>query len=296
MRSALAAASNDAIVSRSLTARDWILAGVIVAVGVLLGGLARRVVQRAAGHPDDEQAAADTIGRFVRAALFTIALMYALGVIGLRLGPLVGALGIGGLAIAFAGQSILANVLSSFILQLRRPFRRGDQVAVAGGEGILEHINLRTVTLRTYDGERVMVPCAEVLSNPITNHTAHGRRRTTLTLGVSYAADLEESLGVVSTAVAATDGVLPRPVPEVRVQEFGESGVTIAVRFWHAPDSDTLWRVRSAVAVGVKRALDRAGIEIPFPQRVLRFAGDGEPGWRSDVVPTASAEASSNGH
>ncbi|HEX2699116.1 MAG TPA: mechanosensitive ion channel family protein [Acidimicrobiales bacterium] len=291
MRSLVAAASNDAIVSRSLTARDWIVAGVIVVVGGVLGAVVRRVVERAAGHPEDDDAAAEAVGRFVGAVLMTVAMVYALGVIGLRLGPLVGALGIGGLAIAFASQSILANVLSSLILQLRRPFRRGDQVAVCGGEGILEHVNFRTVVLRTYDGERVMVPCAQVLSNPITNHTAHGRRRTTLAVDVSYAADLEKALEAVGDAVRTTEGVLARPAPQVHVQEFGESGVTMAVRYWHAPDSDTLWRVRTDVALAVKRALGEAGIEIPFPQRVLRFATDGEPGWRTEVGATAAPEA-----
>src|SRR5918911_169522 len=97
--------------------------------------------------------------------------MYSLSVLGVRLGPLVGALGIGGVALAFAAQTILANFLGSIILQLRRPFRRGDQIATAGCEGTVEDVNFRTVVLRTFDGERVLVPCSQVLSNPITNHT-----------------------------------------------------------------------------------------------------------------------------
>lgn len=282
--------SNEAIVSRSLTAGDWIAAGAVVLVGLILATVVRKVVERAAGHEEEEGAAAEVVGRFVGTALVGIALLYALGVIGLRLGPLVGALGIGGLAIAFAGQSILANVLSSMILQLRRPFRRGDQVVVAGGEGSLDHINLRTVVLRTYDGERVMVPCAQVLSNPITNHTALGRRRTTLSVGVSYGADLDDVLSLLLEVLHDVDGVLAKPVPEVRVEEFGESGVAIAVRFWHAPDMATFWRVRSDVAVAIKRALDGAGIEIPFPQRVLRFATDAETGWRHEEARHSSSE------
>lgn len=175
MRLVLAAEPNEAIVSRSLTAGDWIAAAAVVVVGVILAAVVRRVVERAAGHEEQEEeggAAAEAVGRVVGTALAGVSLLYALGVVGVRLGPLVGALGIGGLALAFAGQSILANLLSSIILQFRRPFRRGDQVAVSGGEGTLDHINLRTGVLRTYDGERVMVPCAQVLSNPIINHTA----------------------------------------------------------------------------------------------------------------------------
>jgi small-conductance mechanosensitive channel len=268
------AQSNDAIVSRGLNARDWILAGAIAVAGVILARILRTVVARAAARDDGHGAAAEAVGRFAGLALAAMAFVYALGVIGVRLGPLVGALGIGGLALAFAGQSILSNFLASIILQLRRPFRRGDQVKVGDCQGTVDEINFRTVVLRTFDGQRVLVPCASVLGAPITNHTALGRRRTTLEVSVGYDADLEEARAVLLRAVREVDGVLGHPSPEVWVESFGDSGIPLAVRFWHAPDVATLWRVRSEVAVAAKRALDGAGIAIPFPQRVLRFVSD----------------------
>ena len=91
---------------------------------------------------------------------------------------------------------------------------------------------------------------------------------------MGYDADLEEARGVLLRAVREVDGVLGHPSPEVWVESFGDSGIPLAVRFWHAPDVATLWRVRSEVAVAAKRALDAAGIAIPFPQRVLRFVSD----------------------
>lgn len=270
------AQSNQAVVGHP-TARAWITAGVIVVVGIVVARILRGMVSRAAARAEGHGAAADAVGRFAGLVLAAMAFVYALGVIGVRLGPLVGALGIGGLALAFAGQNILANFLASVILQLRRPFRRGDQVHVADCEGTVDEINFRTVVLRTFDGQRVLVPCAQVLSTPITNHTVLGRRRTTLALSVGYDADLEQARTVLLHAVRGVDGVLERPGPEVWVKSFGESGIDVAVRYWHAPDVSTLWRVRSEVAVAAKRALDGAGIAIPFPQRVLRFVSDREP-------------------
>jgi len=73
-------------------------------------------------------------------------------------------------------------------------------------------------------------------------------------------------------ATEGADGVIDKPHPEVWVKAFEESAVTLSIRFWHAPDQATMWRVRSAVAIKVKEALDTAGIAIPFPQRVLTFA------------------------
>ncbi len=156
--------------------------------------------------------------------------------------------------------------------ECRRPFRRGDQIATNGCEGTVIDVNFRTVVLRSFDGERLLVPCSQVLANPITNYTALGQRRTTLSVSVSYDADLERARHVLSEAVTGVVGVLDRPSAEVWVEEFADSGITVAIRFWHAPDIATLWRVRSDVAVAAKRALERSGIEIPFPQRVLRFA------------------------
>jgi len=82
---------------------------------------------------------------------------------------------------------------------------------------------------------------------------------------------LEKAQRLMVEAAKGADGVLAHPSPEAWVEEFGESAVRFAVRFWHAPDQATLWRVRSAVAIEVKRALDAAGIVIPFPQRVVLF-------------------------
>jgi small conductance mechanosensitive channel len=265
------------------TLAESITAAALAVIGIVAGRVVRSLVSRAARGDDGPVEAAEFVGRFVGLILAGICLVYALGLLGVSLGPLVGTLGIGGLAFAFAGQSILANFLASIILQLRHPFRRGDQVAVgADCEGTVDDVNFRTVVLRTFDGEKVMVPCADVLANPITNHTTLGRRRTTLELSVGYDADLEQALAVLRKALSEAKGVLERPAPEVWVKSFEDSGIGIAARYWHAPDVATLWRVRSAVAVAAKRALDEAGIEIPFPQRVLRFAVDNDQSWRAD--------------
>lgn len=91
----------------------------------------------------------------------------------------------GGLALAFALQNIIENLIAGIMLQTRRPFRIGDQVVVGGYEGQIEDISLRSTLLRTYDGRRVFVPSADVLKNAIENNTAFDRRRTTLQIGVA---------------------------------------------------------------------------------------------------------------
>ncbi|HEX2275055.1 MAG TPA: mechanosensitive ion channel domain-containing protein [Acidimicrobiales bacterium] len=265
------------VLARELTAADWIAAGVILVVGLAASAALRTVLGRSLKRGDSERSAADLVAKGLGWLVVAAALFWSLALLGLRVGPLFGALGIGGLAVAFAAQSILANFLAAIILQVRKPFRRGDQISTNDCEGTVEGINFRTVALRTYDGERVMVPCADVLSRPIVNHTTLGRRRTTLEVGVAFDTDLEKARKLLLDRVQHTDGVLERPPCEVWVKEFDESAVTLAVRYWHPPDIASLWRVRSHVAVGVKSALDEAGIEIPFPRRIIGFIPEAVP-------------------
>src|SRR3954470_9862625 len=173
-----------------ITAGDWIPAASVFVAGLLLGRLLKAGLVRVIRRGDAERAAADAVGRIVGLVVVVVAIIYALGSIHVRLGPLLGAVGIGGVAIAFAAQSILENFLASVILQIRRPFKRGDQIATNDHEGTVEDVNFRTVVMRTFDGQRVLVPAGEVLKHPIINYTVRGMRRTTLDVGVGYQTDL----------------------------------------------------------------------------------------------------------
>ncbi|CAN5779937.1 hypothetical protein BH20ACT1_BH20ACT1_02370 [soil metagenome] len=263
---------------QGLTAADWITAAVILAGAIVLSRLVRGLTARLVEQGDGARRTARLIGRSVGSLVVVIGVVYALQVLGVRLAPLLGALGIGGLALAFAAQTILENVFASLLLQSRRPFRAGDQIATNEIEGTVEDVNFRTVVLRTYQGEKVLLPCSLVLNAPITNFTVKGTRRTTLEVGVAYGTDLVTAQRVLLEALTSVDGVRSQPPPEAWVEQFGESSIDFALRWWHAPDIATLWRVRSAAAMAVKSAFDGAGIEIPFPQRTLGFLSESRGG------------------
>ena len=157
------------------------------------------------------------LGRLAGYVAVVGGLAYALSVLDVRLGPLLGAVGIGGIAVALAGQSLLADLFSSVVLQVRRPFRRGDEIATNDCEGRVEEVNFRTVIVRTWDGERAFVPSSKVLNAPIINYSSLGRRRTTLTIGVAYASHLETVQRVLLEAVDAVDGVLESPAAGITI-------------------------------------------------------------------------------
>jgi small-conductance mechanosensitive channel len=264
-------AAKQVVEPRALTAFDWIEAGAVLVIGIIVGRIVRGLLARRIRGADSETSAGVAVGRFVGLAVTIAAIVYALGILGVRLGPLLGAIGIGGLAVALAAQGILTNLIGSILLQIRRPFRRGDQISSGEHSGRVEDVNFRVVVLRSFDGERVLLPCARVLDAPIVNYTATGRRRSNLRLGVAYGTDLAEAKRVIQQAAAGAEGVHGRPAPEALVAEFGDSSIIFDLIYWHVPDALTTRRVRSAVALAVSAALEEAGIEMPFPQRVVRL-------------------------
>lgn len=263
-----------------LTGEDVSVSQILEAVVVFGGAIAaaallRLLLVRALDRGDADRHVGKVTGRFLSLVVVAVGAVYALGVVGVRVGPLLGALGVGGIALAFAAQDILQNLVAGVLLQLRRPFRVGDQIGSGDFEGTVDDVNLRTVELTSYDGLTVYLPNAEVLKTPIVNYTRTPISRTSLTVGVAYDTDLERVRRVLHAACGSAEGVREQPPPEVWVEEFAESSINLAVRYWHAADIASRWRVRSEVAVTLKAALDDTGIRIPFPQRTLWFGQEG---------------------
>lgn len=253
-----------------LSLSDWVWAGSIILGSFLIAYIFRKVLARAWSDPDSSYAT-KVIARLISYVIVVFGLVYALGQIGVSVGPLLGALGVVGLALAFAFQDILENFIAGILMVLRRPFTIGDQITTNDYSGTVEDVTLRSMAMRTYAGERVYVPNAMVWKNVIVNHTELGKRRTTIEVGVSYDADLDRAAAVMTAAATSIEGVSANHPVEVFVEEFGESSIDFAVRFWHQPQKAVEWAIRDQVARALKRALDDAGIEIPFPQRVVHM-------------------------
>lgn len=265
-------AQEDTVIDASrLDAWDWSRAGVIVVVAVVVALALRRLVARIVDRAGGRPALGRLLGRIIVGVVVSIGLVVAAGELGLRVGPVLGALGIGGVALAFALQDILSNLVAGIILQMRNQFRIGDQVMTNDYDGTVHDITMRTVVLDTFDGERVVLPSAQVLQSPLVNHTAFEHRRTTVRVGVAYGSDLDEAARVLEDAAGRADGVLDVPPVGVWADTFAESSIEFAVMFWHGSRIADEWQVRHAVVVAVHRALADAGIEIPFPQRTVHL-------------------------
>lgn len=249
------------------------VATIFIVLGVMGAGLVARAAERAMRRTSADPSAVGLLTRLSRTTVIVAVLIYALEILGVRVGPLLAGLGIAGLAVGLALQGILENFVCGIILLLRRPFRAGDQIMTNDYEGTVQQIDTRVTRLRDYDGRLVLIPNAEVYKQPLVNLTRLGSRRTSVFVGVDYRDDADRARAVIAHAVGGVEGVAADPPPEVLLTELAESSVLFEVRYWTAPDIATVRQVQDGVLSAAKRGIQDAGMTIPWPIRTLAMDG-----------------------
>ena len=204
--------------------------------------------------------------------LFGILVALAVVLPGVTAGSLLAVLGLGSVAVGFAFKDIFENFLAGILIMMRRKMRIGDMIECEGVEGRVEQITLRETYLRLLSAELTIVPNSFLFKNPVRIVTDAPRRRYEVAVGVAYDSDLDRAAAIIEEATRSASGVeSSRPV-EVFAREFNDSSIDFTVRWWAGSAPVEMHRSRDAVVRSIKRALDGAGIEIPFPQRVLTVA------------------------
>jgi small conductance mechanosensitive channel len=249
------------------------IALVVALLGLLGVRVVNDVVNRALRRSRTDRVAVGLITQLVRVLAITAVILLALTIAGVPVGPALAGLGLAGLALAFALQSILENFVAGLILMVRKPFGAGDQIASGDYEGTVEDVDLRVTKIVTYDGELVLIPNVDVYTNPLTNYTRRGVRRTRVSVGVDYRDDHDAARDVILDAITGVEGVLDTPPPEVLLAELGDSSVDFEVVFWSLPDKRSVRYARHAVLSSAKTAIEAAGMTIPWPMRTLVVDG-----------------------
>ena len=185
-------------------------------------------------------------------------------------GKLIGALGIGSVAIGFAFKDIFQNLLSGILLLLSEPFRIGDQIISGNFEGTVEDIQIRATTIRTYDGRKVVIPNSQLYTSPMTVNTAYSQRRLEFDVGIGYENNIVDAQRVILNVLKAAPTVSKLAEPSVVATALADSSVVLRVR-WFIDDGTQTNRVASIneVIILVKKALEEANISIPFPVTTL---------------------------
>jgi len=199
--------------------------------------------------------------------------MFALSAAGIdltALGVLGGALGVG---IGLGLQKLAANYVSGFVILAERSVRIGDMVRVDNFEGRVTDITTRYTLIRALNGREAIVPNEMMVTQRVENNTlADAKMALTTVVQVAYGTDLAAMMPRLAAAVAAVPRVLADPGPGVQLSAFAADGLELTVVFWIADADKGTGNVRSDVNLALLRLLDEAGVEIPYPQRVLRRA------------------------
>lgn len=192
-------------------------------------------------------------------------------------GSVIGAVGLGSVAIGLAFKDIFENFFAGVLILWRFPFENDDVIECEGIQGRVEDVTVRMTLVRQLDGQLVVMPNAVIFKNPVTVRTAQSKRRVTVSCEVAYGEPVEQAREVIFEAVKACGTVDDdRPV-EVLAAEFEGSGIRFLVRWWTDPIPGEERRSRDEVVQAIHDALHAAGIEIPFPHRTLVFdEGEGE--------------------
>lgn len=249
----------------------FVTALLILLVGWILAKWAKRLVRIALSKMDANKVDVTLkplLVKLTQTIILLIALLMALSFVGVPITSLVAVLAAAGLAIALALQGTLSNIASGVMLLLLRPFNVNETIDTPSVTGKVTEIGLFTTNLKTADGLFVSVPNSQLWSNRIQNVDRFPVRRININVGVAYDTNLDDVCKILVETMSAHSAVLSEPaVPEVLVEEFADSSINLLARCWLPK---TNWRAdASSIRIAVKKALDEANIEIPFPQRVL---------------------------
>jgi small-conductance mechanosensitive channel len=259
--------------SAHLSVRN-LIEGVVTAVVVLMGALwvsaalEARLLKGAADNLSIRKMAANV----VRALLLFIGLMFALSAAGIdltALGVLGGALGVG---IGFGLQKLAANYISGFVILAERSMRIGDMVKVDNFEGRITDITTRYTVIRSATGREAIVPNEMMITQRVENNSlADPQVLLTTSVLVAYGTDLPALMPQLEAAVVQVPRVLSQPGPAVMLSSFAPDGLELTVAFWIADAENGQLNVRSGVNLALLAALNSAGVQIPYPQRVVHM-------------------------
>ncbi|MBA3526123.1 MAG: mechanosensitive ion channel family protein [Pseudomonadota bacterium] len=257
----------------------------------LVRGGVRRMTARTGIRPS----LAQLLITLANVVVWIVGFLVAFAVImpGVNAGTLLAVLGLGSVAIGLAFKDIFENFLAGVLIMLRKKMRIGDYVECEGIEGRVELINVRETYLRKLDNELAIVPNSFLFKNPVKVITDAANRRYEIVVGVAYSTDLDQAAEVIAGAVKSADGIdANRPI-EVFAREFNESSIDFTVRWWAGSKVLDMHKTRDTAIRSVKRALDSASIEIPFPQVTATFAA---PLRVEEPADEEQAEHSTFGH
>ena len=241
---------------------------IILIIGLIIARWLSNMVVRVCESRHLDITLSRFLGNVVRLTLIAFVLIIVLGKFGITMTPFIAAIG----AVAFGSSLALAGLLSNYgaglSIIITRPFVVNDTIQIQGVSGVVEEVGLAATRLSTEDGEQITIPnkhiVGEILINSFENKVVEA------SIGISYDDDAQKAIDTIQTALQTIPDIVSEPTPQIGIEEFADSSVNIGIRYWVPTKQyfQTLYQANLAVY----KALDQAGITIPFPQRDIHMA------------------------
>ena len=248
-----------------------VLTLVIILVALFVGRLTRKLIMRAVEKvPALDQSVGTIFYSIARTFIWLFAVLIILDLFGFNTASLLTVLGAAGLAVGLAMKDSLSNIAAGLMLLLLRPYKVGDYVDCGSVSGTIKAMGLFTTTLSTPAGIFIAAPNSVIFGTPVKNYSRNATRRVDITVGISYGDSLPQGIKTLQELMSSNEIILKDPAPQVLVADLADSSVNLTLRFWvpNAKYWDAYWQIKGQL----KPALESAGLNIPFPQRVITFA------------------------
>jgi small conductance mechanosensitive channel len=241
---------------------------VVLAIVTLIVGL--WLINRFVGVLDAKLGKKDpTLNKFlcglIGALLKILLFISVASMVGIATTSFIAIIGAAGLAVGLALQGSLGNFAGGVLILIFKPFKVGDTIEAQGYLGSVREISILYTILDTFDNRRVVVPNGSLSNATLVNVNFYDTRRCDMTFGIAYGDDIDKARSVIKQLLDEDERVLPEPEPRISVGSLGDNSVNIIVRPW--TKTDDLWPVYWDMHERVKKAFDKEGLTIPFPQR-----------------------------
>lgn len=250
---------------------NLIVALIIILIIFLIYKIVTKAIKRIPQEKLSEQKSSSIL-KCLQVIFYILVLMYVLSLFGVKFSAVWGAAGIAGVALAFAAQTSVSNIISGIFIIAEKSMKVGDLITIGTETGIVDSIGLLSVQVHTLDNQLIRIPNSTIINSNMINTSFFSKRRMSFNVTVSYDCDIEKVLQVLQTVPKSCQHVLEKPEPFAIVERFSTSGIELVLNIWFKSSDFVV--VKNEVFIAIKKIFEKSKIKIPFTVLKVNFLDD----------------------